>query len=194
MNRDHQDDAMIYKVVINHEEQYSIWPVERDNPLGWKDAGKSGPKDECLASIKEVWTDMRPLSLRKKMEEMAKNPPPAPPVQSAPVKNDLVQRLSTGEHPVEVTLRPERTTQALKECIERGYVHIKFTNTQGGTELGVRLDKNASDFGKADFAGQRGNVRLIGGLTLDYVPVRCIADIDLSTLSGKGHLERVGAA
>ena len=59
-----------YRVVVNHEEQYSIWPADRENPLGWADAGKSGPKAECLAYIKEVWTDMRPLSLRRKMEEM----------------------------------------------------------------------------------------------------------------------------
>ncbi len=67
---DEQEDTTIYKVVVNHEEQYSIWPEHREIPLGWKDAGKSGPKAECLEYIKEVWTDMRPLSLRKKMEEM----------------------------------------------------------------------------------------------------------------------------
>jgi MbtH protein len=63
------EDQTIYKVVINHEEQYSIWPAHKENPLGWKDAGKSGTKQECLDYIKEVWTDMRPLSLRKKMQE-----------------------------------------------------------------------------------------------------------------------------
>ena len=57
-----------FKVVVNHEEQYSIWPVDRENAPGWRDAGKSGPKEECLAWIKEVWTDMRPLSLRKAMD------------------------------------------------------------------------------------------------------------------------------
>ena len=57
-----------YKVVVNHEEQYSIWPLERENALGWRDAGFSGSKTECLTYIKEVWTDMRPLSLRKQME------------------------------------------------------------------------------------------------------------------------------
>ena len=62
------DDQTIYKVVVNHEEQYSIWPQDRENPAGWTDAGKSGPKAECLAWIKEVWTDMRPLSLRRQME------------------------------------------------------------------------------------------------------------------------------
>ncbi len=71
MDRDDKEDKTIYKVVLNHEEQYSIWPAERDNALGWRDAGKTGPKDECLAWIKEVWTDMRPLSLRKRMAETA---------------------------------------------------------------------------------------------------------------------------
>jgi MbtH protein len=69
MSRDEGEDTTIYKVVVNHEEQYSLWPAERENALGWSDAGKSGKKDECLAYIKEVWTDMRPLSLRKKMDQ-----------------------------------------------------------------------------------------------------------------------------
>jgi MbtH protein len=68
MQQDEQEDKTIYKVVVNHEEQYSIWPVDKENALGWTDEGKSGSKDECLAHIKEVWTDMRPLSLRKKMD------------------------------------------------------------------------------------------------------------------------------
>ncbi|MBD2435864.1 MbtH family protein [Nostoc sp. FACHB-110] len=69
MNREHSEDTTIYKVVVNDEEQYSIWPAYRENALGWKDAGKTGSKSECLEYIKEIWTDMRPLSLRKKMEE-----------------------------------------------------------------------------------------------------------------------------
>jgi len=64
-------EADVFKVVVNHEEQYSIWPADRENPNGWRDAGKSGTKEECLEHIKEVWTDMRPLSLRKQMEEAA---------------------------------------------------------------------------------------------------------------------------
>ena len=66
------EDTTIYKVVVNHEEQYSIWPSGKDNSLGWRDAGKTGLKKECLAYIKEIWIDMRPLSLRKKMEETAR--------------------------------------------------------------------------------------------------------------------------
>jgi MbtH protein len=60
-----------YVVVLNDEEQYSIWPQGRDLPEGWRSAGKEGTKDECLAYVDEVWTDMRPLSLRKQMEEQA---------------------------------------------------------------------------------------------------------------------------
>jgi MbtH protein len=71
MSTEEREDDTTYKVVVNHEEQYSIWPADRENALGWNDAGKTGSKAECLAYIKEVWTDMRPLSLRKKMEAAA---------------------------------------------------------------------------------------------------------------------------
>jgi MbtH protein len=74
MSREETEDSRIYKVVVNHEDQYSIWPADRENPLGWRDVGKTGLKAECLDYIKEVWTDMRPLSLRKKMEERAAKP------------------------------------------------------------------------------------------------------------------------
>jgi uncharacterized protein YbdZ (MbtH family) len=186
-----REDNTIYKAVVNHEEQYSIWPAERENPLGWRDTGKSGTKAECLEYIKEVWTDMRPLSLRKRMEEMAKNPPPPPPPpgnEPRPRGNDLVQRLCKGDHPVEASLRPEKTLQIFKERIDMGHVHIKFTDTKGGTELGVRLDPDAIDLSKADFEAAQGTAHLEGTLTLNYIPVRCIADIDLASLDGQGHL------
>jgi MbtH protein len=70
MFEDEEVETIIYKVVINHEEQYSIWPADREIPIGWKAEGKEGLKSECLDHIEEVWTDMRPLSLRKKMEEL----------------------------------------------------------------------------------------------------------------------------
>ena len=71
MHSDESEDMTVYTVVFNHEEQYSIWPAHRDLPLGWTSAGKTGTKAECLEYIKEVWTDMRPLSLRKKMDQSA---------------------------------------------------------------------------------------------------------------------------
>ena len=64
-----QDPFETYNVVINLEEQYSIWPTEKEIPVGWRTVGVSGTKQECLDHIEEVWTDMRPLSLRKFMEE-----------------------------------------------------------------------------------------------------------------------------
>ena len=65
---DGNDDIRVYKVLVNGEEQYSIWPVDKANPAGWNDAGKSGTKRECLDYIAQVWADMRPRSLRDSME------------------------------------------------------------------------------------------------------------------------------
>jgi len=61
------DEEMLFKVVKNHEDQYSIWPADRENPLGWSDVGFSGVKKDCLDHINKTWTDMRPRSLREKM-------------------------------------------------------------------------------------------------------------------------------
>lgn len=66
MSFDSED--MIFRVVVNHEEQYSIWPEYKDIPAGWREAGKTGTKKECLDYIETVWTDMRPLSLRQFMD------------------------------------------------------------------------------------------------------------------------------
>jgi MbtH protein len=63
------EDTRTYKVVINNEEQYSIWPSDKPVPRGWREVGKEAPKTECLAYIDQVWTDMRPLSLRKSMAQ-----------------------------------------------------------------------------------------------------------------------------
>lgn len=72
MAPEEHEDQVVYKVVVNHEEQYSIWPADREHALGWRDAGKSGSKQECLAYIKDVWTDTRPLSLSRRMEAEGK--------------------------------------------------------------------------------------------------------------------------
>ena len=71
MSSNTTENSTMYKAVVNHEEQYSIWPVNKDIPLGWREAGKKGTKQECLDYITEVWTDMRPLSLRKHMESQS---------------------------------------------------------------------------------------------------------------------------
>jgi uncharacterized protein YbdZ (MbtH family) len=183
-----EEDQERYRVVVNHEEQYSIWPEYRDIPAGWRDVGVSGTKQACLDHIETVWTDMRPLSLRQTMEEWKTNPPPAPVEADEPEEPSLVERLSTGRHPVEISLRPAKELSRFKECVDRGYVHVKFTGTRGGTELGVRLDKDGTDLSQADFAAGRGAAKLAGTLTLDFVKVHCYATIDLADLSGEGYL------
>jgi MbtH protein len=65
------EDDLEHVVVVNHEEQYSIWPADREVPQGWTATGFAGPKDACLAHIAEVWTDMRPLSLRRALDARA---------------------------------------------------------------------------------------------------------------------------
>jgi MbtH protein len=63
-----EDDAIPYYVVMNHEEQYSLWPASRPIPAGWSAIGESGPRAQCLEYIERHWTDMRPRSLREQME------------------------------------------------------------------------------------------------------------------------------
>jgi len=70
---DDEEDTRIYSVVVNHEEQYSIWFANREIPRGWREAGKQGTKLECLAYKEEVWTDMRPISLQKSIAERGLN-------------------------------------------------------------------------------------------------------------------------
>lgn len=64
-----EEDSRHYQVVVNDEEQYSIWAVDRELPAGWRATGPRGPKSECLDYINEVWTDMRPLSLRRQLTD-----------------------------------------------------------------------------------------------------------------------------
>jgi uncharacterized protein YbdZ (MbtH family) len=187
------EDKSIYRVVVNHEEQYSIWPVDSELPLGWKEEGTKGLKDECLDHINKVWTDMKPLSLRLKMEAMARQADDVAvshetAASEEPQQDDLVQRLARGDHPV-LASRVNGSAKKLEECINRGYVIVKFTDTKGGTEFGIQLDKGKTNLSHTDFERGQGTVHLEGGLTLNNVKVRCVADIDLQALEGKGHLD-----
>ncbi len=67
-------DETTYCVVLNDEEQYSIWDAGHELPLGWRKEGSEGTREECLARVNEVWTDMRPLSLRRRMEAQKLGP------------------------------------------------------------------------------------------------------------------------
>jgi len=105
------------------------------------------------------------------------------------VMNELVKKLSEGSHPVELALRPDKSCQVLTQCLERGYLHIKFTGTSGGTELGVTIDHDTIQKALTDINDGKSTIHVSGTLTLDYVPVRCLAEIDLNTYGGTGHLE-----
>jgi hypothetical protein len=137
---------------------------------------------------------MRPLSLRQWMERAKE----APADEFEPDPEDdvppLVDRLAAGDHPVEISIRPERTLAALRDCLDREYVHVKFTGTRGGTELGIRVDPAASRLGRDELERGVGSIHLEGTLTLDYVPVRCVADIDVQTMTGEGRLVKETAS
>jgi hypothetical protein len=102
--------------------------------------------------------------------------------------DELVERLSQGDHPVTVGGPKPSLEEFRKRVEDMGYVFIKFTGTRGGTDLGVRVDKSATDLSQARFDLAAGVAHVEGTLTLNYVKVRCIADIDLETLNGTGHL------
>lgn len=104
--------------------------------------------------------------------------------------NELVERLSSGTHPVQAN-RPDKSGKALQERIEIGYVHILFKET--GTELGIKLNEHYCDYSKADFETPAGSIHFEGGITLNREKVRCVADIDLATMEGTGCLIPVSA-
>ena len=103
--------------------------------------------------------------------------------------SELPHKLSKGDHKVIYRAIRDDARGELKAAIDRKYVHVKFTETRGGTELGFPLDEERSDLSKADWDKGKGSVHLEGELNLDGVPVRCVADLDLVKVEGKGHLE-----
>lgn len=188
--RDEEEDPRDYFAVVNHEEQYSIWLAHRPVPAGWKPVGKRARKEECLDHIEQVWVDMRPLSLQKRLLELEKNPPPAPPPMEEPPRHplgmdDLVERLQE-EQAVEAGIRPERTYKYFRGQLDRKYVFMKFIRT--GTELGIPLDAN-SDLTGADLEAGKGTIKVSGQIVLNYNEVRYHGTLDLETLSGSGRLE-----
>ena len=102
--------------------------------------------------------------------------------------DELTERLAAGDHPVTLG-GPNPSVEKLQSRIDEiGWLHVKFTDTHGGTDLGVHLDQTACDFSAADFESGSGTIHVEGTLTLNNDPVRCVADIDLTTLDGTGHL------
>jgi uncharacterized protein YbdZ (MbtH family) len=178
-----------YVVVVNHEEQYSIWPADREVPSGWRTVGTPGTREDCLKYVEAVWTDMRPLSLRKAMEE-SRGAGIGTIAEPEPDQYEgAVAHLTKGTHPVRLVLGRDHGVDAFRKAVAAGYVHVEFTDTRGGTNLGVRLDRDECDLRNCDAATPTGPVRLVGRLTLDYVKLRCSAEIDLTTFTGAGRLD-----
>ena len=187
-----------YRVVVNDEEQYSIWPEDRELPAGWHAEGVAGPKEACLDHIEKVWTDMRPKSLREKLAagilDSGELPPLAPaiPLIDDEPDDSLVQRLAKGSHPVVVAGVGDRgqaeSVERFRERMDRGYVSVRFTETRGGTELTLRFEPGTVDQSGCDFAGRSGRLALAGELNLDGVDVRCEVELSLAELAGTGRL------
>lgn len=181
-----------YTVVINAEEQYSIWPTFKKVPAGWKEVGFQGLKDSCLAYIQEIWKDMRPLSLRKKIAERKgeweeqKRKLLQSPAQK-PAQSALVTFLSQGVHPI-TTGPTNKNCRELKESLDRRHVHLTFQDTQGTTCIGIKLDIEKSVYNPEDLDREQGNLHIEGTLVLDFVPVRCVVDLQLPSLDGNGFL------
>ena len=102
--------------------------------------------------------------------------------------NELVKRLSKGKHEVTIGHRDEPYDE-IKQRIEDGYIHVKFTQTKGGTELGIKVDLDRTNVGDVDFSKGVGSLHIEGTTNLNYNEVRCISDINLKTRKGKGYLE-----
>ena len=179
-----------FLVVVNDEEQYSIWPEGREIPAGWRAEGTAGTKDECLAHIEKIWIDMRPKSLRERLAAGLGT------IDAQPDADDdgdpLVQRLSTGSHPVVVAGVGDRgdadAIERFRQRMERGHVNVLFTGTRGGTELTLRFDPQSVDRSRCDFARRSGSLALAADLNVDGVDVRCEVELSLAELAGTGRL------
>ncbi len=182
-----------FQVVVNHEEQYSYWAVDRDLPAGWRAEGTVGSKQACLDHIERVWTDMRPKSLREALEagtagEALESVPDA---DNEP-DDALVRRLADGPHPVVVTgvgdPDADDAIRRFRERLDRGQLQVRFTDTRGGTELGLRFEPASVDRAGCDFDTRSGQLTVAGELNLDGVDVRCEVQLSLADLAGSGRL------
>ncbi|HEY0451968.1 hypothetical protein [Actinophytocola sp.] len=102
--------------------------------------------------------------------------------------DDLVGRLCAGEHPVQLGGRDPSAARLHERIRDQGSVFVRFPDTRGGTELLVSLDPGATRADAADFERGTGRVHLEGTLSLNEVPVRCVADLELESLRGTGLL------
>ena len=189
---------MTYRVLVNTEGQHAIVSYKKGIPAGWADVGVRGKKRACQEYVRYIWTDMRPMSLRKEMRDIQRRWKNLEREHEQKLRdhkkkpNDsrdhLIPYLSEGLHQLEPVLNPEKSAKKLQEAVEQGYIQIKFTGTRGYTGLGINLDAEACSITEGDYRKGTGKVHLEGEAQLDFVRLRCIADVDISTLKGTGYI------
>jgi uncharacterized protein YbdZ (MbtH family) len=163
-----------WRVVVNSEEQYSIWPADREPPSGWQPDGVEGTRDACLDHIATVWTDMRPKGLREWMEAHADMPPAPPESELGP---PLLEVLSHTQ-PTRAVVTPADSVEAFRAALSRGVIHLSFPNTRGGTVLRIAVDSYRDD---------SQGFQIEGHLVLDGQRASCRVQLD-HELSGTGRL------
>ena len=174
----------LYRVVINDEEQYSIWALWKDIPEGWYEVGVDGTEDKCLSYIEENWKDIRPLSLRKRLKELEDSEQEWEEIEV--VEPSLIDRLISKKTAVEVVA--DGWSDFVREAAN-GYIHIKFTETNGGTEIGIDIPKiSKSDLEKLKSKNEK--LFVTSSFSLDYVNLEVKIWIDLSDLTGYSVLNK----
>ncbi|WP_079978231.1 MbtH family protein [Parachlamydia acanthamoebae] len=180
-----------YQVVMNSEEQYSIWPTYKEVPQGWNNVGKQGTKQECLDFISNTWVDMRPLSVRKWLEENGEKIA----AHRLKITGDLNKENSTKKFSSptveflcerkQVVCILEKSPIDFQNSINKGFVYFNFPNTKGGTSVRVRIDNAVAD--------SSDSMHLEGSFILDYVHLKCIAEVSLSNLKGSAflHIQKI---
>lgn len=173
----------LYEVVKNIEEQYSIWPQNKEVPSGWKKVGYSGEKDVCLKHIEQVWTDMRPLSLRKHIESMK---------TSSRVNNERLQTdteslvdllLNKDVHAVSLPYQPVDMPDFLDQ-LRSGICYIEFNEVFSQPQIAISLTSENYEL-NANY------ILFKGSLTLDLIPIQCHCKFDSKNFRGTCRVKKI---
>ena len=182
---DSEANEPIYEVVVNSDEEYSIWPgALGDPPRGWQLVSVRGVKGYCLDYIDEKWTDRRPSSLRRGAGASVDVAVRAEPLAVPQGAGGLVDVLTDVRHPITGTVPPTFTTERLRMALGTGFLHLCLRGSHGSTTVALKLDRSACDFDAS--VGERGERvhRLQGTCELDGALLRCVVEIDATTMSG----------
>lgn len=182
-----EEPNLVYQVVVNEEEQYSIWPSYKKRPKGWTDVGPAGTKAECLDWIEKTWVDLRPRSLREvmRLDSLRSAPAIRADLPISPRTESLIplpDRLCRHEQHIRVARCSDAAD--FKAQLDRGYVLLEFLQTAGGTELGCPVSSSRSVDVEARFDTGIGKIEVVAQVRVDYELLRILAVVDLSTLEG----------